>query len=175
MQSHQDSAPPQRRAPQHCNCALISHTIQTNLSMILHQRLKAITPLLPAFLEIRQWCPSQSPTLLLRRWSRPKFHTPCGNWRRCRVRRRCRSTGPGFLRRGGWAEWRQSYLQMQKFIIVDIDADREVESLVSLVDDFEVVELSHPIITSMKSVCFESLPTIIRWISDCRRIFSFSS
>ena len=53
---------------------------------------------------------------------------------------------------------------MEELIIVDIDADGEVEALVSLVDDLEVVELGREGTTSMKSVCFESRPTIIRWI-----------
>lgn len=64
---------------------------------------------------------------------------------------------------------------MQEFIVVDIDADCEVQSLVSLVDYLEVVELPTNTTTSMKSVCLESRPTIIRWISDCSLIFSFSS
>lgn len=51
---------------------------------------------------------------------------------------------------------------MQEFVVVDIDADGEVEALVSLIDDFEVVELDGRGSTSMKSVCLESRPTIIR-------------
>lgn len=56
------------------------------------------------------------------------------------------------------------YLQVEKFIIVDIDADREVKSLVSFIHYLEVVELPHGKSTSMKSVCLESRPTIILWI-----------
>jgi len=55
---------------------------------------------------------------------------------------------------------------MEKFVVVDVDADCEVEALVSLVDNFEIVELDGGVGTSMKSVCLESLPTIIRWIYD---------
>lgn len=53
---------------------------------------------------------------------------------------------------------------MQEFVVVDVDADCEVEPLVSFVDDFEVVELGGDMGTSMKSVCLESRPTIMRWI-----------
>lgn len=67
------------------------------------------------------------------------------------------------------------YFQVQKFIIIDIDADCKIEALVSLIDNFEVVELSGWGSTSMKSVCLESRPTIIRWIYDCSLSFSFSS
>jgi hypothetical protein len=62
---------------------------------------------------------------------------------------------------------------MEEFVIIDVDADCEVESLVAFVDDFEVVELGGGGGTSMKSVCLESRPTIMRWIYDCRRTFSF--
>lgn len=62
---------------------------------------------------------------------------------------------------------------MEQFVVVDIDADSEVEALVSLVNDFEVMELSGRWGTSMKSVCLESLPTIMRWIYDCSLSFSF--
>jgi len=58
------------------------------------------------------------------------------------------------------------YFQMEKFVVVDVDADCEVEALVSLVDNFEIVKLDGGVSTSMKSVCLESLPTIIRWIYD---------
>ena len=69
----------------------------------------------------------------------------------------------------------RNYLEMQQLVVVDVDAHREVQPLVSLVDYLEVVELGRKGSTSMKSVCFESRPTIIRWIYDCRRTFSFSS
>jgi len=67
------------------------------------------------------------------------------------------------------------YLKMEQFVVVDVDADSKVQSLVSFVDDLEVVELDERGSTSMKSVCFESRPTIMRWIYDCSRTFSFSS
>jgi|JI9StandDraft_2_1071091.scaffolds.fasta_scaffold295729_1 hypothetical protein len=35
------------------------------------------------------------------------------------------------------------YLQVEKFIIVDIDADGEVQSLVAFIHYLEVVELAH--------------------------------
>ena len=51
---------------------------------------------------------------------------------------------------------------MKELVIIDIDANSEVESLVSFVDNFEVMELGYSWGTSMKSVCLESLPTIMR-------------
>lgn len=67
------------------------------------------------------------------------------------------------------------YLKMQQLVVIYVDADCKVEALVSLIHDLEVVELHVATITSMKSVCLESRPTIMRWIYDCSLTFSFSS
>ena len=59
----------------------------------------------------------------------------------------------------------KEYFQMQKFVIVDINTKGEVQSSVSFVDDFEVVQLSvKKVDTSRKLVCLESRMTIILWI-----------
>ena len=62
--------------------------------------------------------------------------------------------------------WDKGYFQVEKLVVVDVDAEGKVEALVALVDYLEVVELAAGTTTSMKSVCFESRPTIMRWIYD---------
>ena len=54
------------------------------------------------------------------------------------------------------------YLQVQQLVVVDVDAEGEVEASVPLVDDFEVMELRSGVGTSRKLVSLELLITIIR-------------
>lgn len=60
---------------------------------------------------------------------------------------------------------------MQQLVVIDIDAHSKVQTLISLVNYLEVVELNRGASTSMKSVCLESRLTIIRWIYDCSLSF----
>lgn len=67
------------------------------------------------------------------------------------------------------------YLEVQQFIIIEVDAHGEVEPGVALIDDLKVVELGKGAVTSRKLVYLDPRATIMRWISDCSLTFSLSS
>lgn len=61
---------------------------------------------------------------------------------------------------------------MKEFVVIDVDAEGEVETGIPFVDDFEVMELDVGESTYRKLVYLDPRMTIILWISDWSLIFS---